>query len=204
MAVPADNLPIPIPGNSLLKLVAPFGHTTSSAGNAVIQLNTSQMDPDESLAYTMETLIHELFHAMIAADMYSTYGNYSLSSIPSTTTDPILQFLYNDYHSATNPATSLNAAGHDWMAANISAVASVLQQFLQTNYPSVAADEAALSPASNPLAPYETFIYDTDSDIGIGSKYASQILTTIGNPSTTLLNEYVADIGATVTQTCPN
>ena len=121
-----------------------------------ILINGSEADdPAYSRIYLAGVFIHEAFHAKLRQMALATFGTDNVAAWPTPIDNMTLAQLLNYYEAAAKANQSWNYIGHEWMTANIDSLATSLQEFVQTFYPSTA---DSIGTAAG-LAPYEALMY---------------------------------------------
>jgi hypothetical protein len=122
--------------------------------NFAINLNAAEAeDTDYSRIYLASTFIHEAFHAKLRQKAIETFGETAISSWPRPIDDMDLAELATYFEAEAKSTNIWESVEHDWMVANISSLATSLEQFVQTYY------KATYTAVGSDLAPYEALMY---------------------------------------------
>jgi hypothetical protein len=119
-----------------------------------IQLNGSEADDSTySRIYLAATMIHEAFHAKLRQKAVATFGQAAINQWPTPIDDMTLNQLASYFEAESKSANIWESVEHDWMVDNITDMATALQQFVQTFYPSTYAQ------VGSALTPYVDLCY---------------------------------------------
>jgi len=128
----------------------------SYKGNNSFLITISQAeadDPNYSRIWLASTFIHESFHAKLRQKALETFGEASISSWPTPIDDMTLAQLATYFEAESKSQNTWESVEHDWMVDNITDLATSLQEFVQTYYPTTYAQ------SGSSLAPYIALMY---------------------------------------------
>jgi hypothetical protein len=131
------------------------GRTLYSGGsNWLIQLNGNDADDSNySRIYLAATMIHEAFHAKLRQKAVAAFGQAAINQWPTPIDDMTLNQLATYFEAEAKTDNMWETVEHDWMVDNISDMATALQEFVQTFYPTTYAQ------VGSALAPYIALVY---------------------------------------------
>lgn len=120
----------------------------------LVNLNAAEAtDSSYSRIYLASTFIHEAFHAKLRQKAIETFGEIAISQWPKAIDDMTLAELASYFEAESRSQNVWESVEHDWMVANISDLATSLEQFVQTYY------KATYAAVGSDLAPYEAPMY---------------------------------------------
>jgi hypothetical protein len=120
----------------------------------LITLNGNNADdPDYSRIYLAAAMIHEAFHAKLRQKALETFGEATIAQWPKPIDDMTLAELASYFEADAKANNIWEATEHDWMVNNIAQLATSLEQFVQTFYPTTYAG------VGSSILPYEALMY---------------------------------------------
>jgi hypothetical protein len=121
----------------------------------LINLNAAEAtDSNYSRIYLASTFIHEAFHAKLRQKVLETFGEIDATELPQKSIDDMtLAELASFFEAEAKSSNIWESIEHDWMVANITDLATSLEQFVQTYY------KATYAAVGSDLAPYEALMY---------------------------------------------
>lgn len=123
-------------------------------GNFLISINGDDADDSSySRIYLASTFIHEAFHAKLRQKALAVFGQAAINQWPKPIDDMDLSELANYFEAECKAQNIWESVEHDWMVDNIDALATSLQEFVQTYY------SATYASVGSNIQAYEALMY---------------------------------------------
>lgn len=110
-------------------------------------------DSSYSRIYLASIMIHEAFHAKLRQKALETFGEATIAQWPKPIDDMTLSELASYFEADSKAGNIWEATEHDWMVNNIADMATTLQEFVATFYPTTYAA------VGSSLTPYQDLMY---------------------------------------------
>jgi hypothetical protein len=123
-------------------------------GNFLISINGDDADDSSySRIYLASTFIHEAFHAKLRQKALAVFGQAAINQWPKPIDDMDLSELANYFEAESKAQNIWESVEHDWMVDNIDALATSLEEFVQTYY------SATYASVGSNIQAYEALMY---------------------------------------------